>query len=139
MTPAPYSKRRSVGAVLAGFVVILIFSTAIDVGLHLTAVFPPPGQAMSDGLWLLAISYRLVLGVVGSYVAARLTPARPMPHALALGFLGLAICVAGAVVAWNRGPGFGPHWFHFGLIASTLPSAWLGGRLQLTRSANPAV
>jgi hypothetical protein len=37
------------------------------------------------GLVLLALSYRCVYGVVGSYIAARFAPRNPMRHAMALG------------------------------------------------------
>jgi hypothetical protein len=42
---------------------------------------------MGDALFLLATAYRIVYGVAGSYVTARLAPDRPMQHALALGML----------------------------------------------------
>jgi hypothetical protein len=88
------------------------------------------GQPVADALLLLATACRTVYGVAGSYLAARLAPYRPMTHALALGVAGLAVSIVGAVVTWNRGPGFGPHWYPLALIALAMPTAWAGGRLR---------
>jgi hypothetical protein len=93
--------------VLAGFLAMVIISIATDIVMHETRVFPPPGQPMSNALWLLATAYRIIYGVAGSYVAARLAPDQPMLHALALGVVGLALSIVDAVVTWNLGPGFG--------------------------------
>ena len=121
---------RRIGAVLAGLLAIVILSSATDMALHATGVFPPSGQPMADALFLLATAYRIVYGVAGSYLAARLAPDRPMQHALALGVVGLAISTAGAVATWNAGPAFGPKWYPLAVIAIALPCAWAGGRLR---------
>ena len=99
--------------------------------LHATGVFPPWGQPMSDALFLLATAYRIVFGVAGCYIAARLAPDRPMQHALALGVVGFAVSILGAVATWDRGPAFGPHWYPVAIIAITMPCAWAGGRLRV--------
>jgi len=117
---------RRAGAVLGGLATIFAVTTAIDVALHLTGVFPPLGQEMSGGLFLLALGYRIACGVAGCYVAARLAPDRPVAHALALGGVGLAISTAGAVAMWDAGP----HWYSLAVIAISLPCAWLGGALR---------
>jgi hypothetical protein len=120
---------RSIGAVLAGLLVIVITSIATDQVMHATGVFPPAGEPMSNALWLLATAYRIVYGVAGSFIAARLAPDRPMPHALALGVIGFVLSIVGAVATWDRGPGFGPKWYPLALVVIAIPSAWLGGKL----------
>lgn len=139
MPDAPSQRHlgRSVGAVFAGLLVIVVLSTAIDAVLHGTGVYPSPGQPMSDALWLLSTAYRLIIGVLGCYLAARLAPGRPMAHALALGLIGVFVSLGGAVYAWDKGPGFGPRWYSIGLVVTALPSAWLGGLLSLRRTARP--
>jgi hypothetical protein len=124
---------KSIGAVLAGFVAVFVLSLGTDVVLHSTGVFPPWDQRMSDALFLLATAYRTVYCIAGSYIAARLAPNRPMGHALALGILGLVVSTVGAVVTWNKGPAFGPHWYPVALIVTAIPCAWLGGRLRITQ------
>jgi peptidoglycan/LPS O-acetylase OafA/YrhL len=120
---------RSIGAVLAGIVVGVILTLATDIVLHAIGVFPPWGQPVSDGPLLLATAYRAVFGIVGSYIAARLAPYRPMQHALAGGVVGLVVSIVGTVVTWNRGPAFGPHWYPLALIVIAMPCAWVGGKL----------
>jgi hypothetical protein len=85
---------------------------------------------MRTSLWLLAIIYRTIDGVAGSYLTARLAPDRPLVHALVLGLIGLLLSTAGAVATWNKGPQFGPKWYPIALIAIALPCAWLGGTLR---------
>ena len=120
---------RSIGALLAGFLTIVISHTCTDAVLHATGVFPPLGQPMSDALFLLATAYRAVFSVVGCYVTARLAPDRPMRHALALGVVGFVLSIAGAVATWNSGPAFGPRWYPLALVVTAIPCAWLGGKL----------
>lgn len=122
---------RSLGALLAGFVVVVVLSLGTDVALHASGVFPPWGQPMSNGLFLLATAYRTVFAIAGSYLTARLAPSRPMAHALLGGAIGLVLSTAGAVATWDRGPEFGPHWYPLALVATALPCAWLGGRLHV--------
>jgi hypothetical protein len=127
---SPRRLGRSVGALFAGFVVVVALSLGTDFALHAMGIFPPFGQAMSDALFLLATVYRTAYGVAGSYITARMAPRRPMLHALVGGALGLAVAVTGTVVTWNRGPEFGPHWYPVALIVLGMPSAWAGGRLR---------
>jgi hypothetical protein len=95
---------RSFGAVLAGFAAIFVLSTAVDMALHASGVYPPYGERMSDGLFALATAYRVLFGIAGCWLAARLAPAWPMAHARALGAVGTVLSVAGAVAMWDQGP-----------------------------------
>jgi hypothetical protein len=117
---------RRVGAVLAGLAVNVVLASAVDAALHATHVYPSVGERMADALFLLAFAYRVVFGVAGSYLTARLAPDRPVAHALALGALGVAIGIVGAAVMW----GAGPAWYSLGIIAVTPPAAWIGGQLR---------
>ena len=125
-TQRPRRVLRRIGAVLAGVLATVILSIATDMVLHATGVFPPTGQPMTDALFVLATAYRIVYGVAGGYIAARLAPDRPMQHALAFGLVGLAASIAGSVVAWDLGPA----WYSVALVASAMPCAWAGGRLR---------
>jgi len=127
---------RSIGAIFAGFAFVLIVTLATDQLLHVTGVFPPWGASMAgyDAALLLATAYRIVYGIAGSYVTARLAPDRPMQHALLGGFIGLALSIVGAAVTWNGGPAFGPHWYPLALIVTALTTAWAGGKLHIMRA-----
>jgi len=122
---------RSMGAVLAGVLTVVALDTGIDAVMHATGVYPPLGQPMAATLFLLAMAYRAVDGIAGSYIAARFAPRRPMRHALILGVLGIIVSTIGAVLTWNRGPAFGPHWYPVALIVMAIPGAWVGGKLRL--------
>lgn len=121
---------RSAGAVLAGFVFIVVSSTLIDVILHAVGFFPPWGQPTSDASLAVATAYRIVCSIAGCALAARLAPDRPMAHALALGGLGVLVSLAAAIATWNAGPAFANHWYALTLVAVAMPCAWAGGRLQ---------
>jgi hypothetical protein len=127
----PRRMGRSLGALLAGFVAVVILTLGTDIVLHATGVFPPLGQPMAGNLFLLATAYRTVYGVAGSYLTARLAPDRPMQHALVGGVVGLVLSTAGAVATWNRVPSLGPHWYPLALIVLAMPTAWAGGKLRL--------
>ena len=128
----PRNLWRSTGAVLIGFVAVVILSLGTDQVLHWLGVYPPWGQPMYDaGLNLLALSYRLVYSVIGSYLAARFAPHSPMAHAVALGVVGLVPSTAGAIMAIPMD--LGPAWYPIALVIFALPCAWLGGALYRVR------
>lgn len=129
-TKTPRRVARRIGAVLAGLLLVVILDVGIDVVLHATGIYPPWFQPMSTPLWLLATAYRMVDGITGGYVVARLAPDRPILHALAFGLVGVAMSTAGAAGTWNKGPEFGPKWYPLALIVLALPCAWAGGRLR---------
>src|SRR5258705_2160849 len=91
---------RSTGAVFFAFIVVVALSLGTDQVLHTLAVYPPWGEPMyATGLNLLALSYRIVYAIIGSYLAARLAPRNPMRHALILGVIGIVLRSLGAINA----------------------------------------
>jgi|SRR5437667_6812957 len=121
---------KSIGSVVAGLLIIVVLSTAVDLVMHATGVFPPWGQPMSNALFALATMYRIVISIGGCYLTARLAPNRPMQHALVLGAIGVVISIIGAAMTIGRGPEFGPMWYPLVLVAAAMPCAWVGGRLR---------
>lgn len=128
-TQRPRRALRSIGAVLGGVVVVVVLSVGTDAVMHATNVFPPSGRRMADGLFVLATAYRSIYAIAGGYIAARLAPARPMKHALVLGFIGVLLGTAGLLATWNAGPELGPRWYPIALVVTALPCGWLGGKL----------
>jgi hypothetical protein len=130
--PAPASAAtgrrtaRSAGAVVAGLLAIVVLSTAADAVLHAAGVYPPFPQRMADGLFALATAYRIVFGVAGCWLTARLAPRNPLRHALALGGIGTVVATAGAAAMWEYGPG----WYSVAIILISFPCAWAGARLH---------
>jgi uncharacterized membrane protein len=128
MTAPSGNRLRSAGALFLGFVAVVALSLGTDQLLHMLGVYPPWNVRMRDpGLNLLALAYRSVYAVLGSYLAARFAPNRPMFHALLLGAIGVVFGILGVVAAFSAD--LGPRWYPILLVATTLPCAWLGGAL----------
>ncbi len=124
--PSQPRKLASAMALLAGFVAVLVLSLATDQVFHMLGVYPPWGEPMrGTGQNLLALSYRMVYAVLGSYIAARLAPSHPMRHAMILGGIGFVLSTLGAI--GGIAADLGPIWFPVALVLTTLPCAWLGG------------
>lgn len=127
---------QSVGAVVSGIVVGAALSIGTDAVMHATGIFPRSGGAMSNSLFALALAYRIVYSVIGSYVIALLAPGRPMLHALIGGIIGVILSAIGAVATWNRVAEFGPHWYPLALVVTAIPTAWLGGKVRILQLRN---
>ena len=121
---------RSIAAISAGFVVTAALSIAADAAMRASGVFPPWGVPMSDSLFGWAATYRAAVAIIGSYLTARLAPARPAAHAIVLGGIGMLVATAGAAATWSAGPEFGPHWYALALIAMAMPCAMAGAALR---------
>lgn len=129
--------KKSIWAVVAGVLTIIIGSTLVDLVLHAVRVFPPMDQPINDALALLASSYRLVISIAGAYLTARLAPDRPMRHAVILGYVGVALGLVGVVATWNLG--LGPRWYPISLVVVAVPQCWVGGKLcELRLRTHPA-
>jgi hypothetical protein len=134
-THRPYHVLRSIGAVIAGALVGILLSIGTDALLRRVGIFPPLDQVSPNPMLALATAYRTLYGILGSYIAARLAPSRPMVHVMVLGSLGLVATTLGTVSTWNKGPAYGPHWYPIALIVLALPTAWVGGKLWIAQAA----
>ena len=132
-THTPRRILRSIGALFAGFVVVVVLSLGTDLALHAAGVFPAWGQPMSDALFLLATVYRTLYAIARELRHGAARAPQPMQHALVGGVVGLVLSTVGAVTTWDRGPEFGPHWYPLALVATAMPCAWAGGRLHAMR------
>jgi hypothetical protein len=128
---------QSVAAVLLGFVAIVVLSLGTDQVLHLLRVYPPWGEPMRDpALNLLALTYRCVYGVFGSYLMARFAPHSPMLHVWVGAATGFVLSSFGAVAAIRMD--LGPVWYPIALALSAWPTGWLGGMLHLRQQRRAA-
>lgn len=123
----PRNLWRSTGAIILGFLGVVVLSLGTDEVLHLLKIYPPWGQPMFEPrLNLLTLSYRMVYSVLGSYIAAKFAPRNPMRHALILGAIGFVLSVSGAIFVLTH-TNIGPVWYPVSLVVTALPCAWLGG------------
>ena len=129
---------RSVAALFAGFVLVVVLSILTDVILRATGVYPPLGQLAPDGLLLVATIYRTMYGIAGSYVTARLAPYAPMAHALTGGAIGLVLAAIGAASTWSHPEKFGAHWYPVALVILAIPTAWVGGKIRVAQLGGAA-
>src|SRR5438093_9788146 len=124
--------KQSIWAVVAGAVVAIVATTLVDVVLHIARVFPPINDPINDALALLVTSSRIVIGVAGAWLTARLGPDKPLKHALILGYLGVALGLVGVVATWNKG--LGPHWYPIALVLLAVPQCWVGRKFDAARA-----
>jgi hypothetical protein len=129
---------RSIAAIALAMLAVIVLSLVTDQIFHVLNVYPAWGEPMHDhGLNALALSYRIVYGVIGGYIAARLAPRNPMRHALIVGAIGFVLSTVGAVTAIPMN--LGPAWYPITLALTALPCAWFGGLLaerQINGMAN---
>lgn len=128
---------KSIWAVVAGVLFIVIASILVDIVLHVAGVYPPMGQPIDDALAVLATSYRFVIGIGGGWLTARLASHKPMKHALILGAVGVVLGLLGVVLTWNQN--LGPRWYAIALAVLAIPQCWLGGRIFEARSGRREV
>ena len=133
---APSKPLQSVGAFIGGFLIVAMLSTAADALCHRTGIYPPEGEAMAAGLWVLALAYRAVFQCLGGCVTAMLAPRNPRKHVLFLAVFGTIMAIAGAAANWDKGPGFGPPWYPITLALISFPTVWAG--YLVYRRRNPA-
>lgn len=122
---------KSIGAVVAGFVSVAVFSVATDFIFETLGVFPGSIHPELYVPWMLgvALAYRSIYTIVGGYITARLAPKNPMNHVYALMVLGFVGGVAGAIGGWS----YGNHWYPV-LLAITGPIfVWVGGKLYKSK------
>lgn len=120
-------RKRSILAVVVGVVFIIVVTTLVDIALHLTGIYPPMNQPLNDSLALLATGYRIIISIAGAWLTARLAPAKPMKHAMALGYVGTLLGLMGLAATWGKG--LGPDWYPIALVVLAIPQCWAGGRL----------
>jgi hypothetical protein len=119
---------RSVAAMVGGFVAVVVLSLGTDQLLHVLKVYPPWGEPMPQpALNALALSYRIVFTIFGSYLAAKIAPRNPMQHAMTLGLIGTVLGTLGAIATIPMH--LGPAWYPITIAATALPCAWIGGKM----------
>ena len=116
---------KSIRAVFAGFITVVILSVGTDSILEVSGIFPPPSQGLFiTWMLVLALMYRCVYTVAGGYVTAWLSPDHPVRHSIILGSIGTVAAIIGVVTGWS----LSQHWYPISLVVTALPCTWLGGK-----------
>ncbi len=127
---------KSVWAVLAGVLFVLVVTSVVDFVLHAVGFFPPMNQPINDSRALVATLYRIVISVIGAWLTARLAPSHPMKHALILGVVGTFLGLVGVIATWNLG--LGPRWYAITLAVLAIPQCWVGGMIYVAQTSRGA-
>jgi hypothetical protein len=122
---------KSIGAILAGFVLVVIISILTDLLLVETGIMKQPFNLNSTSFIGFVVFYRSLFSTIGSFLTAKLAPYNPMKHAMIGGFIGLVLSIIGAITMWH----LPPHWYSISLIITAMPSAWFGGKLFVMKNA----
>lgn len=118
---------KSIGAVFAGFLVVVILSVVTDTILEKTGIFPPPTNGLFvTWMLLLALLYRSIYTVIGGFVTAWLAPGNPKKLVMILGIVGTIAGTLGVIAGWN----LSAHWYPIALAVTAYPLTWLGGKLK---------
>lgn len=117
---------KSIGAILAGMMVIVILSIATDTLLETLGIFPSRDIPYPSWMLGLALLYRTAYAVFGGFITAAAAPSKPMRHAIILGIIGIVLSTAGAVANLGKSD----NWYPVALVLTALPGTWLGSRIQ---------
>ena len=129
--------KKSLWAVVAGVLFIIVVTTLVDIALHAAGIYPAWDKPIDDSLALLATSYRVVISAIGAWLTARLAPGKPMKHAMILGYVGVILGLIGLAATWNAG--FGPRWYPIALVVLAIPQCWAGGKIFEMQAAKAQV
>ncbi|NGP87111.1 hypothetical protein [Fodinibius halophilus] len=121
---------KSIGTVIAGILITVIFSNGTDFVLEWLGVFPAIGQAEFDAwMFILAIIYRTIYSATAGYLVAALAPNRPMRHVIILGIIGTIAATLGVLASISKGFVV---WYPIVLAVLAFPSVWVGGKMNVT-------
>lgn len=126
---------KSIWAVVAGFLTVVVLSMGTDMVLETTGIFPPPSEMGLFVTWMLALAlfYRTVYTVLGGYVTAALAPQNAMKHVWVLAALGQIGGLVGVYVGWN----LSSKWYPIALALLAIPSVLFGGWLKTREKKAP--
>ena len=120
---------KSIGAILAGFVLGAILSLGTDLLMDKMGIMSMDNFNQTPFLIIcLVIVYRFIFNVIGCYLAAKLAPNKPMKHVIIMGVIGTVLCLLASFEMWNNAIPF----YNIAIILISLLSAWLGGKLYIS-------
>lgn len=124
---------RSVGAVLAGFLlatIIVLLSTMIAVALMLPPAGPGVMPEPTGSYLAVNLACGLLAAIAGGWLAARLARHAPLGHAMAVGTVMLVLGLAAAAMESDGTTGRQPGWYLYAVALIGWVGASLGGVLR---------
>ncbi len=122
---------KNIGACFVGILVGVVLSLTTDQILQATGILPKDNLWVGVGLIIFVLFYRTIYNIIGSYIVARLAPNHPMRHAIIVGSIGTLVCILGAIT--SNSMNLGPAWYAWTLAVLSLPSSWVGGKIEMWR------
>ena len=120
---------KSIGVLILGFVVSAIPAILTDFLLESIGVLPDPDEGLfGTGNIILVLFYRAIYTIFAGFIVAKLSPGKPVMHAMILGVIGTALTLIAVA-----NPEFSEQselWFGYTLAAITIPCLWLGVKIQ---------
>jgi len=110
---------RSILSVILGLIVILFLPLITNQLLRASGVFP-------QGSPELALVYRSIYVIIGSYITARFAPYASMKHSILLGVIVFLFYSFGTYGIINIDFLGTPLWYAYGVVIMVLPCAFLG-------------
>lgn len=119
---------KSIGAIIIGLIAGASLSILSDYVMAVTGYMDMERFINTPShIVLVVILYRFVFNTAGCYLTAKLSPFKPMQHALALGIIGLLLSLIGIFFMWDQATPF----YNIAIMLISLPSAWIGGKLYM--------
>ena len=127
---------KSAGAVIAGFLTVVVPSMGMDSVMQSIGIFPPISAQGMYATWMLALAlvYRIAFTILGGYVTAWLASQNAMKHVWVLAAIGQLGGIIGVIAGWN----LSAHWYPISIAVTAIPSVWLGGWLKTRKNSNIA-
>ncbi|HET6326884.1 MAG TPA: hypothetical protein VFG04_19555 [Planctomycetaceae bacterium] len=120
--------KRSIIAVVAGIVVLILSSFAIEAIanplMKMIGLFPD--ESPSTAVRLVTMAYTTVCIAAAGYVTAWIARRAPVLHALIMGAVQVGLTVALIIDQ----PDFAPPWAWIITVAVIMPAAWYGGAIR---------
>lgn len=122
---------KSIGAVLGGFVSVVVLSVLTDTFLESIGFFPPITQGLFDpGLLVIALVYRTLYAFVGGFITGKLTPnKKSLKLVKILVAIGTIMGTLGVFAGWN----LSQHWYPISLVFTSALAVWFGGKLGIKK------
>lgn len=121
---------KSIGAILAGVLTIVVLSILTDTVLEHIGFFPPPTKGLFDQkLLFIALFYRTIFAFLGGFVTARLAPSKPMRLVIILLVIGTVMGILGVIGGWN----LSQHWYPISLVFTSFAGVLIGGKVGIKR------